>query len=156
VIVLRVLGALLVAGVMLIMHPILWLRDRRRYSRAAKRLGFNLGRVRSRVTDPPLVQRGFTMIPLRTGDLLDVVESIRAEAQAAGYVELEEPHASAYTQLNEWPGRSSPVELRFWPPPGPTSLKLTACASAMSSGQPGVGAHAACRSRPAILGWKPD
>lgn len=126
--VLRVLGGLLIGAVLLVAHPILKLQDRRRYSRVAKSLGFNLGRVHSRVTDPPLVQRGFTIVSLRPGDLRDVVESIRAEARAAGHVELQEPRAAFYAQLQEWPG-GPPLELRFWPPPGLTSLTLTAFAS---------------------------
>ncbi len=128
--VLRLLGVLLIAPVMLIAYPILKLRDRLRYSRAAKSLGFNLGRVRSRVTDGRfLVGQGFTIVSLRPGELRDVVDSISAEARAAGYVELEEPRAARRVQLQEWPGDGPPLELRFWPPPGLSGLKLTAYAS---------------------------
>ena len=127
--VLRWLGALLIAAVMLVEHPIHKLQDRWRYSRAAKSLGFNLGRVRSRVTDPSLVQHGFTIVSLRPGDVRDVVHSIRAEARAAGYLELEEPRAEWPVQQHQWPGGSPPLELRFWPPPGLTSLTLSAFGS---------------------------
>jgi hypothetical protein len=127
--VLPLLGVLLFAGVMVMGHLILKCRYRWRYRRAAARLGFSLGRVRSRVTESPLVERGFTSVSLRPGDLQDVVHSIRAEALAAGYVELEEPRASWGCQLQEWPGGSPPLRLRFWPPPGLTSLTLLAYAS---------------------------
>jgi len=126
VIVLRWLGALLIAAVMLVEYPILKLEDRWRYTRAAKSLGFNLGRVLSRVTDSSLVQHGFTIVSLRPGDLRDVVDSIRAEARAAGYVELDEPRAAWHVQPQKRPGGSPPLELRFWPPPGLTSLTLSA------------------------------
>ena len=127
--VLRLLGVLLVAAVLLVEHPILKLQYRLRYSKAAKSLGFNLGRVLSRVTDPPLVQRGFTIVSLRQGDLREVVESIRAEARTAGYVELEESRTAWHAQLHEWPGGGPPPELRFQPPPGLASLTLSAFAS---------------------------
>ena len=127
--VLRLLGVLLVAAVLLVEHPILKLQYRLRYSKAAKSLGFNLGRVLSRVTDPPLVQRGFTIVSLRQGDLREVVESIRAEARTAGYVELEESRTAWHAQLHEWPGGGPPPELRFRPPPGLASLTLSAFAS---------------------------
>ena len=50
----RLAGALLIAVVALIAHPILKWHDRRRFSRAAKRLGLTQGRVISKIVDPPL------------------------------------------------------------------------------------------------------
>jgi hypothetical protein len=81
----RLLGAVLMAVVMLIGHPILKWQDRRRYYSAAKRLGLNQGRVISKVVGAPFAQRGLTMYSLRSGDWRDVVERIRADARTVGY-----------------------------------------------------------------------
>ena len=107
----RLLGALLIAGAMLIAHPILKWRDRWRYTRAASRLGFDPGRVISKVVGPPLADPGLTIVSLRPGDWQDVVDSIRADARAAGYEEPLPP-----------PGGIPPHDQSFNPPPGITWL----------------------------------
>jgi hypothetical protein len=126
----KMLASLLIAAVMLIAHPILKSRDRWRYSRAASRLGFDLGQVIRRVVDPPLVQRGMTIVSLRPGDWQDAVESIHAAARAAGY---QEPLES--------PGDVPPRDLWFWPSPGITGLPsftLSAYAPGESMSPPSV------------------